>query len=413
MKAADMFDVSASRMTMAGSIDLTLRSLRAHAEDFEHWAIAWSGGKDSSAALTFTWWAIASGQVQAPKSLTVLYADTRLEMPPLAIAAGITLEKLRTRGVRVEVVTAPMDDRFLVYLLGRGVPPPSNTFRWCTPQIKVEPMEAAFERLLDGLEGRALMLTGVRVGESAARDERIAIACGKDGAECGQGWFQEVLPNAKGIRGRLATLAPLLHWRVCHVWEWLRFFAPAQEYGGWPTAMVAEAYGGDEAEELNNRTGCIACPLTDQDKALSTIVKMPGWEYLAPLLRIKPIYRALRLPEHRLRKPGFRVGDDGSVEVEGGKNKQRMGPLTFEARLWALNEILAIQVEANASARQQGRPEIDLLNPDEEQRIRELIALKTWPQGWDGNEPRADMPLPFAVLGDGRLQPELWGDVAP
>ncbi len=32
-----------------------------------------------------------------------------------------------------------------------------------------------------------LMLTGVRIGESAARDQRIALSCTKDGGECGQG----------------------------------------------------------------------------------------------------------------------------------------------------------------------------------------------------------------------------------
>ncbi|MCQ4504345.1 hypothetical protein NON27_29665, partial [Vibrio parahaemolyticus] len=80
------------------------------------------------------------------------------------------MDRLRAMGITVMEVVAPMDERFFVYMLGRGVPPPSNTFRWCTPQIKVEPMTAAIERHMAGLDGRALTITGVRRGESAARD---------------------------------------------------------------------------------------------------------------------------------------------------------------------------------------------------------------------------------------------------
>ncbi|WP_432377573.1 hypothetical protein [Duganella sp. P38] len=54
-------------------------------------------------------------------------------------------------------------------------------------------------------------------GESAIRDQRIETSCSNNGVECGQGWYQKVLAETKGLRVRLATLAPLLHWRVCHV----------------------------------------------------------------------------------------------------------------------------------------------------------------------------------------------------
>jgi hypothetical protein len=53
-------------------------------------------------------------------------------------------------------------------------------------------MMAALKDLRDGLPDgeRLLMLTGVRLGESAVRDRRIALSCSRNGAECGQGWFQ-------------------------------------------------------------------------------------------------------------------------------------------------------------------------------------------------------------------------------
>lgn len=405
----DIFAAGAQRLQMTDSIELTIQSLQAYGQSHEHWGIAWSGGKDSSATLTLIMFLIDSGKIPAPKTLTVFYADTRQELPPLAIAAQQIMDELTERGVRVEVVTAPMDKRFMVYILGRGVPPPNNnTLRWCTRQIKIDPMQAALEHRLAELEGNVLMITGVRQGESAIRDKRIEMSCGKDGAECGQGWYQKVLPEAKGLRGRLATLAPLLHWRVCHVWEWLKHWAPQAEFGDWSTATVADAYGGDEAEEINARTGCIGCPLASEDKALDTILLNPAWAYLAPLKGIKKLWRELREPQHRLRKAGIEYLKDGSAAA----NPQRMGPLTFEARLMGLDRILGIQADVNAAADRLGRPRIDLINAKEEARIRELITAGTWPHGWAGDEPTADTPMD-KINADGSVQPLLFLEVQP
>ncbi|TIM16263.1 MAG: phosphoadenosine phosphosulfate reductase [Mesorhizobium sp.] len=391
------------RLVYDEAVDLTLQSMQAYGPAHDHWGIAWSGGKDSSATLSLIVHLIDVGRLAAPKSLTVFYADTRQELPPLAIAAERIMAQLAARGIRCEVVRAPLDKRFLVYILGRGVPPPNNnTLRWCTRQIKIDPMAEALEQRLGELDGKILMITGVRQGESAIRDDRIAMSCGKDGAECGQGWYQEVLPNAKGIRGRIATLAPLLHWRVCNVWDWLRIYAPMAEYGGWATAAIADAYGGDEATEINARTGCAGCPLASKDLALDTIVASPAWGHLAPLKGLKPLYRELREPRHRIRKAGLERLKDGSVAA----NPQRMGPLTFAARLMGLERVLAIQAECNAAAAALGRPLLDILNREEEARIRELIAAETWPNGWDGDEPAADMPMD-SYFSDGSVQPLL------
>jgi DNA sulfur modification protein DndC len=406
MNQFDIFASGAKRLQMTDSIDLTIQSLLAYCAGHDHWGIAWSGGKDSSATLTLIMYLLDTGKVPRPKSLTVFYADTRQELPPLAIAARHIMDELEERGIRVEVVTAPMDKRFMVYILGRGVPPPNNnTLRWCTRQIKIDPMEQALRDRLDELEGQVLMITGVRQGESAIRDRRIEMSCSKDGAECGQGWYQQVLPNAKGLRGRLATLAPLLHWRVCHVWEWLRHWAPSAEFGDWSTAIIADAYGGDEAEEVNARTGCIGCPLASEDKALDTILLNPAWAYLAPLKGLKVLWRELREPQHRLRKAGLEILKDGSA----AKNPQRMGPITFEGRLMGLERVLGIQDACNAVARATGRPEIDLINAEEEARIRELIALETWPQGWDGDEPIATTIMD-TVYANGAVQPRLFSE---
>jgi DNA sulfur modification protein DndC len=383
------------RSNLGEAIEQTRISLLAYAQTHRHWAVAYSGGKDSSATVTVVAHLIETGQIPAPASLTVLYADTRMEITPLWVAAHKVMAELRARGIDVRVVLPEMDDRFMVYILGRGVPPPKNRFRWCTSQIKIEPMLAALKELRERAGEKLLMITGVRLGESAARDARIVLSCSRDGAECGQGWFQESTPEAVAD-----TLAPILHWRTCHVWAWLTAHCPDL---GFTTLDIAIAYGGKDAEEVNARTGCIGCPLASKDNALLAVVRQPAWAYLAPLLRLRPLYNDLTFNHaNRLRKIDVELRKDGTR----ASNPQRVGPLTMEARLRGLNEVLAIQYAVNVEARRLGRPEISLIDAEEEARILELMADNTWPRGWDGTEAEGDA-LVDRIHRDGTVQPLL------
>lgn len=389
MRQQSLFD--GARMTLQDSIELTVQSLAAYAAIYRHWVIAYSGGKDSSALVTLVMYLIAKGLIQAPETLTVLYSDTRMEIPPLQIGAVETLKIVRSLGYNAQIVLPEIDDRFFVYMLGRGVPPPNNnTLRWCTPQIKVEPMVNVLKALRDERGEKFLMLTGVRVGESAARDARIALSCSRNGAECGQGWFQETTPESVAD-----TLAPLLHWRVCHVWDWLMFNAP----GIAPSvSFVAQVYGGEEAEEINARTGCVGCPLATSDKALDHVLSIPEWSYLRPLKRLRPLYTELRSFRHRKQKDGER-NSDGNFS----SNPSRKGPLTLASREWALGQVLDVQRDINAQAILQHRPQVWLIDGEEESRIRELIALRTYPNRWSDADPDATVLIP-QTYRDGSVQ---------
>jgi DNA sulfur modification protein DndC len=384
MKDSTFWD--SDRMTMTEAIAQTIASLQAYAASHKHWAIGFSGGKDSGTVVSLVAHLIRVGKVPRPESLTVIYADTRMELPPLQAAALEMLSALSKMGHKTKVVLPPMQDRFFVYILGRGVPPPSNTFRWCTPMLKVDPMVEALRDLRDAHGQKFLMITGVRVGESAARDGRIALSCGKNGAECGQGWFQETTPESVAD-----TLAPILHWRVCLVWKWLRDYAPDL---GYPTKLIAESYGGDEAEEVNARTGCVGCNLASRDVALETICKNPKWAHLGALKELRSVYAEMKKPGNRLRKDGSERRKDGVMVA----NPNRMGPLTMEARRWGLAQIKRIQASAG----------VDLINADEEAVILEMIEANTWPNGWSGTEPIADTPMD-ETIAEGLVQPVFLG----
>lgn len=377
MRQPSLFE--ADRLDLQGAIDLSLASLRAYGEQYHHWSIAYSGGKDSTATVAFVIWALQTGLVPQPHTLTVLYADTRMELPPLQQAAIRMLDNVRyhaSDAVRTIVVQPAMDDRFFVYMLGRGVPPPKNRFRWCTPQLKIEPMHAALADLRDQVGEKLLMLTGVRLGESAARDQRIAVSCSKDSGECGQGWFQVATPEAIAD-----TLAPLLHWRLCHVYDWLYL----DDRHGFDTTAIAAIYGEDDV-----RTGCVGCNLASRDVALERLIRHPDWQHLTPLMELKPLYAELKQPRWRKRKTEPEMRQDG----QWSHNVQRLGPLTMAARSYGLERVLDIQQRAG----------VDLINEKEEARIRELWSLDTWPRKWSSDDSDATTPIDtIGLTSDGVL----------
>ena len=367
-----------ARMRLDDAIELSLASLNSYGANYRHWAVVYSGGKDSSATAVFVMWAIQTGLVSAPESLTILYADTRMELPPLQATAMKFLEQVRNAGSMfgARVVLPDMDDRFFVYMFGRGVPPPKNRFRWCTPQLKVEPMLNALSGLRTASGEKLLMLTGVRIGESAARDQRIALSCSKDGGECGQGWFQTSTPDSIAD-----TLAPLLHWRLCHVYDWLYFEQDRHKYD---VSTISAVYGDDEV-----RTGCVGCNLVERDEVIERLVKRQDWQHLRPLLELKPLYRELQKSKWRKRKSSAELRKDGKYSL----NPQRLGPLTMEARQMGLERVLDIQ----------GRARVDLINAQEEARIRELWALNTWPRKWSDADINGIVPIDRISIDSGNI----------
>lgn len=350
--------------TMEDSIEATVASLRAYGADYEHWAIAFSGGKDSTTAATVTAWAIASGLVPAPKTLLVMMSNTRMELPPLFVQAKTILAEMEQRGHQVRIVEPPMARRFYNYMLGRGVPPPKNRFRWCTVSLKVDPMMVAVRELAEQYGQKFLVITGVRRGESAQRDQRIETVCSKDDGECGLGMWLGPTDSQP-----YSTLAPLLHWRVCQIWDWLTF---EEHRHGFPTRPIANIYGEEE-----QRTGCIACPLSSHDHVLQSVInRLPEWAYLAPLLELRHLWDEMRKPQYRKRKRGERISGN-----RFSSHPMRLGPLTMEARAHFLAQVLDIQ----------DRARYELVTPEDLAFIEQCWVDDVWPQGWEGTEETGDV----------------------
>lgn len=102
MRQMTLFD--GMRLTLEQAVEQSLDSLREYGARYQHWAVAYSGGKDSSATVTFVAWAIRQGLIPVPESLTVLYVDTRLEPPPLQRTALNLMARLREQGFTAKLV---------------------------------------------------------------------------------------------------------------------------------------------------------------------------------------------------------------------------------------------------------------------------------------------------------------------
>ena len=77
-----------------------------------------------------------------------------------------------------------------------------------------------------------------------------------------------------------------------------------------------------------------------------------------------------------------------------GSGGQRMGPLTMEARAYGLERVLDIQERAD----------VDLIDDDEECRIREMWSLDMWPRKWSAEDIDADQPIDAIMVGeDGQI----------
>ena len=181
-----------------------------------------------------------------PKRLVVQYADTHMEILPLAHVAPDHYDR-RDAELKIDVPGhGPAGQAFLVYMLGRGATAEQQDAALGVPrQIKVDPIRPdRSARLRSGKPW--LVITGVRIGESAGA-QRTGDRLLRDRAE----WTGA---TTRARSGKNATLAPLVHWEVSGLGGCA---------GGHPRLRRVEhqpagrRHGGD-GQRINTRTAALA-----------------------------------------------------------------------------------------------------------------------------------------------------------
>ncbi len=109
------------------------------------WLLAYSGGKDSTAVLELVTQAMANA-ANCRRLVYVVFCDTGVENPIIIDSVRYVFRRVNAFArqnnlpISTHVVRPEKKNRFWIKVIGRGCPPPTNKFRWCTDKLRVNPL---------------------------------------------------------------------------------------------------------------------------------------------------------------------------------------------------------------------------------------------------------------------------------
>lgn len=313
--------------------------LNSYLADEIPWVIAYSGGKDSTMTLQLVLEAIAG---KPKKEIHILYADTRVEPPPVIDQARELLEGINNWArenslpVRTKILYPETKDNFFVLMLGKGYLPPTRWFRWCTERLKVRPIKKYIKGLMKDY-GACTVLLGVRLKESSDRDKGLK----KRG-------YSKWMPF-DGLHGAV-IYAPILELSVEDVWT---FLLDNDLPWGMGHCQLRHLYtGGNSSCSLfcgGIRFGCWVCTVVKKDRCTEGLAQIPGWDWLESLLAYRDLMLEVRNnPENRV--------------MRSNNGREYLGPLNLSTRKFFYTKLK--ELEAKIGAR--------VLSPEDERMIYSL-----------------------------------------
>lgn len=300
--------------------------------DNRPWVVAFSGGKDSTAVLQLVFDMLLRLGKKATKPVFVLSSDTQVEAPNVAAYVSSALDCIRQSAqdqglpIVTTLVHPSPEESFWGKLIGKGYPPPSRWFRWCTSNMKIRPSRREIDKITRDY-GSVILLLGTRITESAQRGRTMQA---REINSRGLNPHHEI-PNS-------LVATPIADWTTDDVWEYLS--TNACPWGGDHSFMFSlyrQASGGEcpVIFDLNtpscggSRFGCWTCTVVKEDKSLQGFIRS-GEEHLQPLVDFRNWLIELR------DKPGYR----SDVKRNGNSGP---GPFLPTARQEILDCLLALE----------------------------------------------------------------------
>lgn len=269
------------------------RIKRVYLQDKLPWIIGYSGGKDSTCTTQIiidSLLDLSDSNIPLHKKVYVISSDTMVETPMIIDTIVDTISKINILAqkynlpIEATIIQPEISKSFWVNLIGRGYPCPNQTFRWCTDRLKIEPANKFIESLINKY-GEAVMILGVREGESNSRDRVLDNHTieGKD--------LMRHTTQANSF-----VFAPIRNFTKDDVWNYL--LTTKSPWGSDNTKLFKlyqDSLTGEECPIMmseddkkkttcgNSRFGCWVCTVVNEDKSLSGFIKS-GVKWLKPLL---------------------------------------------------------------------------------------------------------------------------------
>ena len=262
-------------------------------ESNNHYAIHYSGGKDSSALLGLYLKWLDNKAIAALPNISVIFNDTLLESKKLYQLIDDMGKVLASKNIEFNITQPAIDRTYWAIQFGIGYPVPNHKNRWCTGDLKVKPSQRFYKQR----EG-AIPITGTHLGESHKRNQRLS-KCGS--TECGIDMVKE----------KVNTINPIAKWDNCDVWDWLIINSDEYLYKDF-FSQLESAYTDTKSEESNGslRMGCAFCPVV----AVKTLENNVNNRVSKPyVIEIRKILEKLRKAP-RINSP--KTGNKGAIKVE-------------------------------------------------------------------------------------------------
>jgi DNA sulfur modification protein DndC len=298
--------------------------------DDSPWIVGFSGGKDSSLVIQILISALCQLPIIKRKKLHVFYCDTGVEIPVLKDYIKNTLKNIEKEGkglgvdISVKAINPPIKDRYFVKVIGRGYPPPTNIFRWCTDRLRIDPIQAAIKQYVGS--GKATVILGTRFSESDERDKILNTnALDNPYLFKQQGYKQTTL------------FCPIVDFTTEDVWEGLHSVNGVSAINLHLISKIYKEISGEcpiiRLPDTNpcskGRFGCWTCTVVRKDKASKNLISN-GYKSLEPLYEFREWLLSIR-DDIDFRCTIRRNGLDG------------LGPFRLSARVKILEKLYMAQ----------------------------------------------------------------------